>query len=297
MWSHGKTLHFFRLWLRWSTTTFPFISSNLKQRKPQSVSSNRKPKLCLHPPEDIFKLSKVPKKKSPVSTAAINRCLKALPPQCHSRTPPRGQAGRCRNEGPRRSSRLSSRVWRGSWAERAPWIQRAAARCSRWKTLGTIDFLSWRRAKRYQIWKTSKVHLFFFIWSKQYVYGQKYVDTLQSFYFYPFHLTDHLTRQLDLHARVRHDHQLLWELENIFHWKKSKDRHFSLRKRCFFALLSTGFSRSVIFANSFRSHLSTLPHTWEHCTGVVRKPHYSHKVGSILWISFSFKWRGLTQTK
>lgn len=61
MWSHGKTLHFFRLWLRWSTTTFPFISSNLKQRKPQSVSSNRKPKLCLHPPEDIFKLSKVPK--------------------------------------------------------------------------------------------------------------------------------------------------------------------------------------------------------------------------------------------
>lgn len=68
-------------------------------------------------------------------------------------------------------------------------------------------------------------------------------------------------------------------------------------EKMFFALLSTGFSRSVIFANSFRSHLSTLPHTWEHCTGVVRKPHYSHKVGSILWISFSFKWRGLTQTK
>lgn len=90
---------------------------------------------------------------------------------------------------------------------------------------------------------------------------------------------------------------VIWELENIFHWKKSKDRHFSLRKRCFFALLSTGFSKSVIFANSFRSHLSTLLHTWEHCTGVVRKPHYSHKVGSILWISFRFKWRGLTQTK
>lgn len=68
-------------------------------------------------------------------------------------------------------------------------------------------------------------------------------------------------------------------------------------EKMFFALLSTGFSRSVIFANSFRSHLSTLPHTWEHCTGVVRKPHDSHKVGSILWISFSFNWRGLTQTK
>lgn len=26
---------------------------------------------------------------------------------------------------------------------------------------------------------------------------------------------------------------VIWELENIFHWKKSKDRHFSLRKRCF----------------------------------------------------------------
>lgn len=233
MWSHGKTLHFFRLWLRWSTTTFPFISSNLKQRKPQSVSSNRKPKLCLHPPEDIFKLSKVPKKKSPVSTAAINRCLKALPPQCHSRTPPRGQAGRCRNEGPRRSSRLSSRVWRGSWAERAPWIQRAAARCSRWKTLGTIDFLSWRRAKRYQIWKTSKVHLFFFIWSKQYVYGQKYVDTLQSFYFYPFHLTDHLTRQLDLHARVRHDHQLYENWRIYFIERRAKIGTFLYGKDVF----------------------------------------------------------------
>lgn len=59
------------------------------------------------------------------------------------------------------------------------------------------------------------------------------MDTLQSFYFYPFHLTDHLTRQLDLHARVRHDHQLYENWRIYFIERRAKIGTFLYGKDVF----------------------------------------------------------------
>ena len=59
--------------------------------------------------------------------------------------------------------------------------------------------------------------------------------TFNPSFFHSFHLTAHLTRQLDLHAHVQQDHHLYekWRVYLVKRRAKNGTDSFSLQKKCF----------------------------------------------------------------
>ena len=91
--------------------------------------------------------------------------------------------------------------------------------------------------------------------------GKSMWTTFNPSFFHSFHLTAHLTRQLDLHARVQQDHHLYekWRVYLVKRRAKNSTDSFSLRKKCFL-LFSRLVSAGVWYTNQIRNvhiHLAT----------------------------------------